>query len=310
MYIEFTEEEKRRASEADLVDLLERCGQPVKRVGSQYEWMDGDQTVSIIDNLWFHQYERVGGTTIGFVQKFMGMNYPEAVKFILGEEAGVVHTKEKSSTLHRPREPKEFILPPRNQNMNRVFAYLIHDRGLDPNVLRAFAHAKLIYENEQYHNVVFVGTDKTGKPMHAHKRSTAREGKWRANQAGSDARFSFNWRGRSNKVYLFEAPIDMLSYISMHPTNWSENTYIAACSLSDQPLMQMLQDRPDINQVFLCFDNDPPGQKAAKHLREMLFAQGINSEILVPSHKDWNEDLLVSVQEVGDVECQTVSQLL
>ena len=70
MYIKFTEEQKRRANEADLVALLERNGQQVKRVGSEYEWLDGGQTVSIRDNLWFHQYEQIGGTTIGFVKKF------------------------------------------------------------------------------------------------------------------------------------------------------------------------------------------------------------------------------------------------
>ena len=60
------------------------------------------------------------------------------------------------------------------------------------------------------------------------------------------------------------------------------------------------------SQVYICFDNDPPGQKAAKYLRQKLFEKGINSEILIPQHKDWNEDLLVSAQEEGEVECQTV----
>ena len=307
MYIEFTEEEKRRASAADLVSLLTRCGQTVKRVGSQYEWKDGDQTVSIIDNLWFHHYEQVGGTTVGFVQKFMGMSYPDAVRFILDEDVGIVHCKEVKQ---RPNLPKEFELPERYQNMNRIFAYLIHERGLDRDILRAFAHAGLLYESDHYHNVVFVGTDKTGKPRHAHKKSSARHGKWRVNQAGSDVRFSFNWRGRSNKVYLFEAPIDMLSYITMHPDNWHEHTYISGCSLSDQPLMQMLEDNPAIDQVYICYDSDPPGQRAAQYLRENLFEKGIYSEILVPKLKDWNEDLLYSGQEEGEVECQTVSQLL
>ena len=161
MYIEFTEEEKRRASEADLVCLLTRCGQTVKRVGSQYEWKDGDQTVSIISNLWFHHYEQVGGTTVGFVQKFMGMSYPDAVRFVLDEDVGIVHCKEVKQ---RPAIPKEFELPERYRNMNRIFAYLIHERGLDRDILRAFAHAGLLYESDYYHNVVFVGTDKTGKP--------------------------------------------------------------------------------------------------------------------------------------------------
>ena len=53
MYIKFTDEQKRRANETNLVALLERNGQQVKRVGSQFEWSDNGQTVSIKDNLWF-----------------------------------------------------------------------------------------------------------------------------------------------------------------------------------------------------------------------------------------------------------------
>ena len=307
MYIEFTEEEKQRANNADLVDLLRQCGQTVKRVGSQYEWKDGDQTVSIIDNLWYHHYEQVGGTTVGFVQKFMGKTYPEAVRFILGEETGTIHSSESKSSL---KDSKDFSLPDRYQNMNRVFAYLIHERGLERNILNVFAHANLLYESDYYHNVVFVGVDKTGTARHAHKRSSSKSNRWRASQAGSDARFSFNWRGKSDKVYLFEAPIDMLSYISMHQKNWSDDTYVAACSLSDQPLMQILEDNPSINQVYICFDNDQPGQKAGKLLKLKLSEKGVSSEILVPTLKDWNEDLLGYRQEVGEAECQTASQLL
>lgn len=312
MYIEFTEEQKRQANETDLVSLLERNGQQVKRVGSEYEWKDGGQTVSIKDNLWFHQYEQVGGTTIGFVRKFWGLSYPEAVQFILGEEIQNEGIKTRSNAdSARIRETNaSFQLPERNENHNRVFAYLINTRGIDRNVVRMCVHEGLIYESKGYHNAVFVGKDKDGVPRHAHKRSTAKEKVWRANERGSDSRFSFNWRGKSDRVFLFEAPIDMLSYISMYCPNWQEDNFLAACSISDNALNQFLEDRPDVRQVYICFDNDPPGQKAAAYLKQKLYAKGINCEILVPSLKDWNEDLLNSVQEEGEVKCLTESRFL
>lgn len=70
MFTRYTEEQIRRAGEADLAGLLQQNGQQVKKVGKEYEWLDGEQTVSIRDNVWFHQYERVGGNTIDFVRKF------------------------------------------------------------------------------------------------------------------------------------------------------------------------------------------------------------------------------------------------
>lgn len=78
----------------------------------------------------------------------------------------------------------------------------------------------MIYESAYYHNAVFVGYDSSGKPRHAHKRGTVTSNSYKGNVAGSQPEFSFHWHGTSDKMFLFEAPIDMLSYISMHKENW------------------------------------------------------------------------------------------
>lgn len=328
MYIRFTEEEKRKACEADLVPLLLRNGIELKRVGSEYMWMNDDQPISIQDNLWFNHYEQTGGNTIDFVKKFFGMNYVEAIKFILGEDAGeqIIAKRDnltsqnignytncelfREGPLEKITKRDFFALPPRNENMNRAYAYLMYTRGIDRKVIYPFSHAGLLYEDAKYHNIVFVGTDKNGTPKHAHKKGTSKNNHFRANHPGSDARFTFNWRGKSDKAYIFEAPIDLLSFIELRGGKWSDDTYIAACSLSEKPLMQMLRDNPKIRQVNICFDNDGPGQEAAKRLQKQLFTTGYHVEILVPAHKDWNEDLLSLRQEEGEAECQAVSQVL
>ena len=70
-YTHYTEAQKEQARTVDIVDLLRRQGEKVRRAGSEYEWMDGYEKVSIKGNLWFHQYEETGGNTIDFVQRFM-----------------------------------------------------------------------------------------------------------------------------------------------------------------------------------------------------------------------------------------------
>ena len=45
--------------------------------------------------------------------------------------------------------------------------------------------------------------------------------------------------------------------------------------------------------VYLCHDSDVDGQKAAVRIANKLTEQGINTEILVPIRKDWNEDLYI-----------------
>ena len=102
-----------------------------------------------------------------------------------------------------------------------------------------------------------------------------------------------SYRHTGNSVFLFEAPIDMLSYITMNPNGWQQNTYAASCSVADRVLFQCLKDNPNLTDVYLCFDSDTAGQSAAKRISDKLFTQGYKSEILVPTKKDWNEDLIM-----------------
>ena len=289
-YIHFTEQQKTQARQTDIAELLRSQGETLKRSGSESEWMDGGQKVTIRGNLWYHQYEQVGGDAVDFVRRFYNKSYPEAMEYLLGGSGGTLAVSPSVQ-----KEEKPFVLPPKNDNMRRVFAYLLNGRGIDREVLYAFVHKGMIYESADYHNAVFVGFDSNGNPKHAHKRGTGSESSYKGNVSGSQPEYSFHWSGQSDTLYLFEAPIDMLSFISMQKEGWRQHSYAASCSVSDRVLFQMLKDNPNIRQVVLCLDSDEPGQTAAKRIADKLFVQGTASEILVPVHKDWNEDLLTAV---------------
>ena len=57
-------------------------------------------------------------------------------------------------------------------------------------------------------------------------------------------------------------------------------------------LWQTLKDHPYITKVFICLDNDEIGQKAAQRISKALAEKNICNKILVPTRKDWNEELL------------------
>lgn len=116
---------------------------------------------------------------------------------------------------------------------------------------------------------------------------------------GSDPAHSFHWVGTSKQLYVFEAPIDLLSYITLHPEGWQRHSYVALCGVSGQALFQRLKDQPDLGEVFLCLDNDQAGHAACKRLTEQLAEQGgYAAERLCPQKKDWNDDLTYSQEEV------------
>lgn len=297
-YINFTKEQKIKAHQTDLVSLLKSQGETVKRSGSEYEWKDGSQKVTIRGNLWFHQYDRVGGDAIEFVRRFYNKSYVEAMEYLLGNGSGTLITSPPII-----KEKKPFELPSLYRNMDRVKNYLHYIRGIDEDVIDAFSGENMIHESDDYHNAIFVGFDKTGIPRHANKRGIGKNSAFKGNAPNSQPEYSFHWNGRSKYIFLFEAPIDMLSFISMNKHNWENHSYAASCSVSDRVLFQCIKDNPHIEKVYICFDNDEPGQAAAYRIGKKLSDMGIQSEILVPIHKDWNEDLTLSLKE-SEVENQ------
>ena len=210
---------------------------------------------------------------------------------LLGGELGTAYP----SAGERTEEPvKPFALPPANKDMRRVFAYLIKHRSIARDVVAHFAKAGLLYEDAEYHNAVFVGTDVEGVPRHAHKRSANSYGKaFRLNVEGSDPRYSFHYVGTDRSLYVFEAPIDMLSFITLYPENWQRHSYVACCGTSIQPVLQMLEQTPQLDTVLLCLDNDEAGHQASRRMREQLEVR-YSVECLIPENKDWNDDLTLS----------------
>lgn len=159
--------------------------------------------------------------------------------------------------------------------MRRMFAYLIKTRLLDREVVTHFAKAKMLYEDAAYHNVVFVGFDKDGIARHAHKRSTITEPKaYKGNVEGCDPKFRFHHTGTSDTVYVFEAPIDMLSFITLYKKDWQRHSYVALCGVAEHALLQQLADNPHIQKAGLCLDHDEAGINAVKRVTKMLSERG------------------------------------
>lgn len=244
--------------------------------------------MAIYGNVWFRHSEQVGGDAIDFVRHFYGLDFEQAVEELFGNN----HLKIMDRVLYQPEAKREFILPSRNFVTKRVERYLVDDRGIDSDIVRFFIDQGTLYEDSQYHNCVFVGEDENGVPRMAHKLSSYLSSGFRQDVEGSDKRYGFKWIGTSGEVFVFEAPIDMLSYISIHPDNWQDYSYLALGGTSPKALYHLLAVNDSVNRVTLCLDNDKPGNEAAikiaLELREQLYPAKIMHP---PVCEDWNEEL-------------------
>lgn len=296
-YIHFTEEQKLRASEVDLVEFLRCQGETLIRSGPEFR-LASDHSVTVRGSEWYDHAAKQGGNPISFVQQFYNLSYPEAMLRLLGGEQGTVYA---AVSKQREEPKKEFFLPPANRDMRRVFAYFLKRRMLDREVVNTFARAGLIYEScektkeqtREYHNAVFVGRDENGVPRHAHKRSVNSEGKpFRINVEGCDPRFSFHHTGTSDRLYVFEAPIDLLSFLSLYPRGWQAYSFVALCGTSEHAMLWMLEQNSNLQHIVLCLDHDAAGIEANGRLTEVLHERDYDRVgILQPEYKDWNEDL-------------------
>lgn len=293
-YIPLTTEEKERAASVDLAEFLRQRGEKLLPSGREKR-LASDRSITIRGSEWYDHEEHEGGNVISFVRKHYGLSYPEAVEELLGRRSGQTYpVAQRTKT-----PPKSFELPEANRDMRRVFAYLVKHRHIDRSVVTHFARARILYEDAKYHNCVFVGRDECGIPRHAHKRSCNSFGKaFRQNVEGSDPRYSFHHMGTDGRLFVFEAPIDLLSYLTLHPVDWQTHSYVACCGTSAIPALSMLERMPAPEKVYLCLDNDQAGETGSLRMAEQIAEQfNIASDRLLPEHKDWNDDLCAGNRE-------------
>lgn len=314
----YTQEQIDRANQTNLEEYLQQKGERLRKTGSESVLIYKDSTgehdsISVRRNRWYDHKNMRGGYPLKFMQEFYGMSFRAAMKELLhGEEPGPgrkrnkeneknVRQPEKAAVQENqeriacPSEKSEFILPEKDSNMKRVFAYLLKTRFLDKDVVKSFVEQKILYQEKEHGNIVFVGKDKEGTPKSACQKSTAEQSKsFRMTVAGSDCRYGFCWRGESSKLYVFEAAIDLMSFITLRNDEWKADSFLALDGLSSKPLLQFLEDQKNIYEIFLCLDHDAAGIETSEKLKDSLMEKGYAADLVTyccPIYKDWNEQL-------------------
>lgn len=293
----FSDEQLQRASGIDIVAMLRGQGEKLKKQGRVYRWLRYDSTV-IDRNRWYRHSREIGGGPIQFMQHFYGMDFVEAVKYLLGGEEGTEFVQAS-----RTPEPKQPFTPPKlSKNMHRTFAYLIKTRKIDADIVQHFVNEKKIFETEEYHNVAFCGYDEKGEMKQMHLRSTLPGNRFFMDIDGSDKQYYFRHIGTNSDVYVFEAPIDMLSYITMNKENWQESSYVCLGGVAIDALKNVLSTNEQISKVYMCVDRDDAGDKTVKRIGNELNEMGYEWERILPENKDWNEDLTSGSEQTENFE--------
>ena len=277
----YTQAQIDKANAVDLEKFLRAQGETLVRSGKEYRWKAHD-SLTVCGNKWFRHSQSKGGFPVDFVMEFYGKSFPEAVQMLTGEPG-------EAQPEADPAPSPAFRLPLRNVTNANILNYLTQERKLSPSLVNFFIAAGDIYEDAAHHNVVFVGRDADGHPRYASSRGI-RE-KFRQDAAGAEKAFGFAHRGTDKQLLVFEAPIDLLSFIELFPKNWQQHNYLSLGGVSGKALRQFLSERPDVERVFLCLDADKAGEDACKRLTALL-PDTVSVTRIQPCMKDWNEVLV------------------
>ena len=274
----YTQEQIDRANQVDLELFLRSHGEQVTKSGSEYRWKRHD-SLTIQGNKWFRHSQSKGGYPVEFVMEFFGKTFPEAMLMLIGEAPAHNGAAAAPSA--------DFRLPPRNRYAAAAMAYL-RQRNIPEELVQEFCKEGLIYEDARHHNIVFVGKDEIGIPRYAHCKGT--EGSFRMDVQGSDKSHNFAYRSDGKSLFVFEAPIDLMSFIALYPNDCKMRNYLSLGGVGAKALEGFLSERKDIETVYICTDSDKAGNDAVNRLLEII-PEYMTVIRLTPCEKDWNEVL-------------------
>jgi hypothetical protein len=278
-----TPEQIERAKQMDLLTYLQyyEPHELVRFSGNVFTTRSHD-SLKISNGKWNWWSRGIGGrSALDYLIKVRGMTLPEAVIQIDGQAA---ISPPVLSRTQEPTEPKKLLLPEKNENNDRVIAYLA-GRGIHRTLIDYCIHTKRLYESRNYHNAVFIGFDRKDAPKYATLRGTSGR-RYMGEANGSDKHYSFSIPARSEcrRLHLFESAIDLLSYATFEllaDRDWRQENYLSLAGIykpkeiieeSTPPtaLMQYLKDFTQIDDIVLHLDNDMAGRLAAKTIQTIL----------------------------------------
>ncbi len=308
-----TEDEIQRARDTSLVDYIRyNEGWTVQRVGDFYTTKEHDSLRILNDEKTFFWNSREinGHNVIDWLQKTQNLSFSERIALILGEN---LSTPPPTNTAPKLKEPPKILqLPVSAGNNNKAYTYLHNVRKLDGVILEYIFGNKLAYQ-DIYDNVVFLGYDENGAVKFAETRTTLPNPSAKSkNITGSDKKFSFHLDCRgSDTLYVFEAPIDLLSHCTLYLWKYGSWENANRLSLSGAgskiALDSYLERNTHIKKIVFALDNDDVGTRYAEKYFKYYSALGYECLAVlppVPNCKDWNEYL----QQLDTADIQTFEE--
>lgn len=302
----YTSEQIARAKEIDLLTYLQtnNPNELIYDSKNTFHTRTHD-SLKINNGMWYWFSRGIGGkTALEYLIQVEEFSFTEAVGHLINQKG----LEKKSTFKHGLTEEEKierFILPKKAMTNDRIFSYL-ESRGISQSIIDECINKGFIYQEDKRNNVVFVGFDENNIPRYAGIRGTTSK-RYMGEAYGSDKAYSFQLSSETpnNTVHLFESAIDLLSYATLKELKnecWYEENLVSLAGIykpakdissSKVPttLSNYLKNNPNINAIFLHFDNDEAGRIATRAIQISLSDRYKIIDEPPKSGKDFNDFL-------------------
>ena len=303
-----TPEQIENAKQIDLLSYLESTDPDnLQKIGTNTYCTKEHDSLKISNGLWHWFSHHIGGkNALDYLIKVKGFSFTGAVMML----------NNSATVLRDYREPidkqKTLEIPKLDKDIWKVKSYLI-GRGIDERIIEYCNKEGMLFEDEKYHNCVFLGFDENGTPKYGALRSTTTN--FKRDLDGSDKRYSFRICPTENAgvLHVFEAVIDLLSHITLslrHGIRWYYDDYLslggvyATDNKQDIPLAlnAYIEKHPNLRTVCLHLDNDEIGRKATEQIKAALNSKYEVIDEPPKSGKDYNDYLQNEIQKRREMQ--------
>lgn len=243
---------------------------------------------------------RIGasGSIIDFAIEFNGYKEPKEAMRAIALMYGISESKTTSDIpkfeavgSKKKNKSGELILPKAAEDSKIVYRYLINERKIDASVIRYFLAKKMLYQDADHGNCVFV----------SHRfgcvRSTSGT-RFVCDLEGCDYNECFFFRPseKAKTLVVAESVIDIMSIMTQfvrEQKRYTNYCYLALAGTNKlESLFYHLEKEKDVERILLAFDNDNGGRKAQAAALESIKNMNFDGTVEIftaPSGKDWNE---------------------
>ena len=312
------------AEEKSILEVASFAGQTFDRAGSFYKGVEHDSLmIKPNDNAFFWNSRRGeknwSGSPIQFIQnpdlagELYREDFKDAVELLNSDDFGNAdNIKIEKTTPDFKYDENNYV---KRIDGFKSYNYLVEERKINTQLVDDLQDQNLI-KQDHHNNVAFLWKDAEDNVVGQDLRGTSEKPfkKIETNHGN----FGFNFtpsKTEPDNLLIFEAPIDAMSYASLHPEE--KNAYASMSGLKEKNVYHQVhhfvkkyEKEPD--NIYHCVDNDEPGKEFVSRMTQDVKFQFKSQKDVVfqpnlPNKgKDWNDYLKIVTNDQDIKQTQNV----